>query len=411
MNKSQLRRLARDYATGRLDHDEYVRMRGKLIDAIVAGETSIESSQDSVADFAMAQPPEHRIRATPLPVIVGAVVVVAIIWAFLASRQTTGPGIGDRIATDQFPDKRVSAARNLVEEFLATRDWSRESLTEFRDHWNALTPNEQAGARAAPWFRRLAEALREEINAHKALAEFDGSGLSTTTGRRLAGFGEFLGIDSEITGPSLPDQRHAAPAEQDKPLTGSQWLAAQRDGDYTLQLFAVDHLDRIERLTANHPDVPLYLLTSEGREPRFRLVHGSYSSEEQARAAHETLPAEFRGQAPEPFVRRIGKLREELRRNPDDDSPATARAVVDPPSIYTLQIFASSNRENVDRLVARYQALDLRVHVSEGGSTQFRVLYGLFDSPQAAQDASAKLPPTMLEEIGKPLLRDTAEFN
>ena len=42
MNKSQLRRLARDYATGRLDHDEYVRMRGELIDAIVVGETSIE---------------------------------------------------------------------------------------------------------------------------------------------------------------------------------------------------------------------------------------------------------------------------------------------------------------------------------------------------------------------------------
>lgn len=411
MNKSQLRRLARDYATGRLDHDEYVRMRGKLIDAIVAGETFIESSQDSVADFAMARSPEHRIRATPLPLTVGAVVVVAVILAFLASRQTTDPGIGDRIATGQLPDKQVSAARNLVEEFLATRDWSGESLTEFRDHWNALTPNEQAEARAAPWFRRLSEALREEINAHKALAEFDGSGLSTTTGKRLAGFGEFLGIDSEVTDPSLPDQRHATPAEQDKPLTGSQWLAAQRDDDFTLQLFAVDHLDRIERLTANHPDVPLYLLTSEGRVPRFRLVHGSYSSEEQARVAHETLPAEFRNQAPEPFVRRIGNLREELRSNPDDDSPATARPAVDPPSIYTLQIFASSNRENVDRLVTRYQALDLRVHVSEGGSTQFRVLYGLFDSPQAAQDASAKLPPTMLEEVGKPLLRDTAEFN
>ena len=188
-------------------------------------------------------------------------------------------------------------------------------------------------------------------------------------------------------------------------------MAAQHDDDYTLQLFAVDHLDRIERLTANHPDVPLYLLTSDGRVPRFRLVHGSYSSEEQARVAHETLPAEFRSQAPEPFVRRIGNLREELRSSPGDDSPATARAAVDPPSIYTLQIFASSNRENVDRLLARYRALDLRVHISEGGSTQFRVLYGLFDSPQAAQDASAKLPPAMLEEVGKPLLRDTAEFN
>jgi septal ring-binding cell division protein DamX len=39
------------------------------------------------------------------------------------------------------------------------------------------------------------------------------------------------------------------------------------------------------------------------------------------------------------------------------------------------------------------------------------VLYGEFDSPQAAEDASANLPAALLEEIGKPLLRDTSEFN
>ena len=82
-----------------------------------------------------------------------------------------------------------------------------------------------------------------------------------------------------------------------------------------------------------------------------------------------------------------------------------------PAPAYTLQVFASSNRDNVDRLVARYGDLHLRVHVSEGDSTPFRVLYGEFDSPEAAQAASAALPTTMLKEIGKPLLRDTIEFN
>ncbi|GMQ75579.1 MAG: hypothetical protein BMS9Abin01_0832 [Gammaproteobacteria bacterium] len=215
MNKSQLRRLAREYATGRLGHDEYLEQRSELIDAIVAGEIAIESSADSTADFAAARPRDRGIRSTPLPLIIGAGVVIAVIWAFLASRETIVPGAVDQTASRQARGKPVSVARVLVEEFLATRDWSRESVTGFRDNWNALTPNEQAAARAAPWFRRLAETLREEINAHKALAEFDDSGLSSTTGKRLEGFGEFLGIDAEMPDSSLPERRGAIPAEGD----------------------------------------------------------------------------------------------------------------------------------------------------------------------------------------------------
>jgi len=60
--------------------------------------------------------------------------------------------------------------------------------------------------------------------------------------------------------------------------------------------------------------------------------------------------------------------------------------------------------------VARYQSLDLRVQASEGESKTYRVLYGRFETPEAAQAASAKLPASIVEEVGKPLLRETAEF-
>ena len=79
--------------------------------------------------------------------------------------------------------------------------------------------------------------------------------------------------------------------------------------------------------------------------------------------------------------------------------------------MYTLQIFASSSRENVDRLVARYPALDLRVQVRDAETTRYRVLFGRFDSPEAGREASAKLPAALLEEVGKPLLRETPEIN
>ncbi len=410
MNRSQLRRLSKDYATGRLEHDEYTLLRGELIDGIVTGEIAIESSPAQTGDFAVTRSLDPSTRSSPLPLIIGACVVIAIIWAFLASRETMIPGAGDQTDAHQLPGRRVTAARGLVEEFLTTRDWSRENLAEFRDNWNALTPNEQAGARAASWFRRLSEALREEINAHKALAEFDGSGLSTTTGKRLAGFGEFLGIDSEMPDPFPPERHRVVPGEEKTALTGSQWLAAQRDDDFTLQLFAVDHLDRLDSLTADYPNVALYLLTSPGRDPRFRMVHGSFANEEQARLAHRALPAELRGQGQKPFIRRISDLREELYTGGDQNSVSNATSPADPAIAYTLQVFASASRENVDRLVARYQSLDLRVHVSDGDTTRYRVLYGRFDSPQAAQEASARLPAAMLEEVGKPLLRETSEF-
>lgn len=418
MNRSQLRRLARDYASGRLEHDEYLQRRGELIDAIVAGDIAIESSAESTSDFEAVGSPERRSGPAPLPLIIGACVVIAVLWMLFAGRESTSPDSERPTASEQGAGKRVSAARNLVEEFLATRDWSGESLAAFRDSWNALTPNEQAQARAAPWFRRLAEALREEINAHKALAEFDGSGLSTTTGRRLASFGEFLGIDAEMPDPSPTPRPAAAPVRQPDALTGSQWLAAQRGEDFTLQLFAVEHLDRLEHLSAEYPNVTLHLLSFEGRNPRYRMLHGAFTSEDEARRAHQSLPADLRSQSPDPFVRRIDALREELRsptrvdavRSPDDIANAGANAGAEAAPVYTLQVFASASRDNADRLVDRYRSLDLRVRASAGESTAYRVLYGRFSTREAARAASAKLPPALLEEVGVPLLRETTEF-
>ena len=413
MNRSQLRRLARDYATGRLEHDEYVRERRELIDGIESGEIAIESTADTTDEYYTTRTIEQKIRATPLPLIIGACVLIAVIWAFLAPSKTDGPAPEGAGADLEQPGTRVSAARHLVEDFLVTRDWSSKSLGEFRDSWNALTPNEQAEARAAPWFRRLAEALREEINAHKALAEIDGDGHFTTTGRRLASFGEFLGIDAELPDPTMPAPREAPTSSaqsENAPNTASQWLAAQSADDYTLQLFAVNQLDRLEQLVAGHPDVSLYLLRASGSGPRYRMVYGAFASEEKARVAHAALPPELRGDAPQAFVRQFGDLREEISSSREQRSSSAAEAPEAQPPVYTLQLFASSSRENVDRLLARYGDLDLRVHTSPGATTRYRVLYGHFDSREAARAASEKLPKAIIEEVGTPLLRETSEY-
>lgn len=413
MNRSQLRRLAREYATGRLEYDEYVRERRELIDGIESGDVAIESSAESTGDFSPVRTLEQKLRATPLPLIIGACVLIAVIWAFVAPSKTHTPTDEKPVSGTEQAGPRVSAARELVEQFLVTRDWSSKSLGEFRDSWNALTPNEQAEARAAPWFRRLAEALREEINAHKALAEFDGSGMSTTTGKRLASFGEFLGIDAELPDATAPKPRPSppsAPESEDMTESASQWLAAQNADDYTLQLFSVNHLDRLERLITGHPDISLYLLNSRGAEPRYRMVHGAFTSEEQARVAYAALPEDLRGDTPQALVRRIGDLRKEMAAS-RAEPPFGAASVPDTEApVYTLQLFASASRENVDRLVARYGDLDLRVHTSPGATTRYRVLYGRFHSREAAQAAAERLPKAIIEEVGTPLLRETSEY-
>ncbi|NIP45936.1 MAG: hypothetical protein GWN21_06095, partial [Gammaproteobacteria bacterium] len=88
MNKSQLRRLAKDYASGRLEYEDYVRERADLIDGIVAGSIAIESVCDASADVSTPTAPhrfpDESVRRTPLPLIIGAGVVVAVLWAFLA---------------------------------------------------------------------------------------------------------------------------------------------------------------------------------------------------------------------------------------------------------------------------------------------------------------------------------------
>ena len=119
---------------------------------------------------------------------------------------------------------------------------------------------------------------------------------------------------------------------------------------------------------------------------------------------------ELRGDTPKAFVRRVGDLREELSASRDRPAPGAAETAEPPTPVYTLQLFASESRENVDRLVARYGDLDLRVHTSPGAATKYRVLYGRFDTREAARAASQNLPKAIIEEVGTPLLRETSEY-
>lgn len=403
--------LAREHALGQIERAEYRRRRADLIDGIVNGDIEIRRQPPARHAAGGFAPVAGTLRRSSVHVAIGVLVLVAIVWLLLPDSETlVEPREDAAPAARPSEGARMPAARALVEGFLRERNWSKESLASFEASWNALTPNEQAQARGAAWFRALVAALRDEINAHKALAEFDGTGRASATGKRLAAFGEFLGVGSELPemSASAPATPAAGPQSTPAPpvatetaapaLTGSAWLAARADDELTLQLFAANHLDRLETLIAAHPDVDLQLLVFEQHPPPYRLVHGVFATRAAAVDAYRRLPGDL-AVAEEPLVRRIAELR----------TGAAAGVVREPPpQRYTLQVFASASRENVERLISRYPALDMRVQPLSNADASFRVVVGDYPSSEAAQRAAEALPATLIEELGEPLVRPLA---
>lgn len=435
MNKSQVRRLARDHANGMLEREEYLRRRRWLIDGIVDGSIPIEREippppppppapgpgPDVHEEPAAALAPR---RVSPLYIGIGVVVVVAVAWALWPAPEAPPPRPQDRAAAPEVtPERQASPARTLVENFLAMRDWGESSVDEFRGEWSGLEPSEQEEARGAPWFRRFSKALRDEIKTQKALLEFDKSGEASATGARLVALGEFLGLGDSLpdfpAGPaSAPATAAGAPAAAaaEAPVsppeapTGSQWFSSLDDDHYTLQLFALKGLEKVERLLRENDQMQVHIIDLENIEPRYRVFYGDFATEDAAQAAHASLPESVRRAQPLAYAKRVGDLRAAFGlagASRTGGGPLAAENA----ERYTLQLFASDNRENVDRLVQTYPALDLKVHAAASGDSRYRVLYGSFASEADARLAGESLPRAILDDTGTPLVKSIAELH
>ena len=284
-------------------------------------------------------------------------------------------------------------------------------------------------------------ALRDEIKTQKALAGLAGGDAARERMRRILEFGGKLGVADRLpkleevaaapaTATPVPGQQpppaggtpapespgqvdsqaESSPAPQpapaDPPLTGRQWLAAQNDGDLTLQIFAVNRLERVEQLIAAHPDLSVHILASAGASPRYRVFHGVFPDEAAARAAFDGLPADVSEAAGGAIVKSFAAVREDLE---TAVVPAAGVPAAPPADGYTLQLFASGNRGNAEALVSAFPALALRLHHLDGDPSPFRVIYGHFQSQEEARTAAATLPQSLLGRIGKPLPKAVAE--
>jgi len=464
MRKSQLRTLAQRYTRGELDWSEYRRQRTLLIEGIVGGEIPIERVAEggpartaASASATVGAPATGPAPAPPqpaeepggrvarlAPLAIGAALVAAffVVWIFLPSDEPApAPGAGAPAAPDPAGEPAAPSAppaRSLVREFVQRNDWSELSLQRFLAEWETLGAEARAQARDAAWFLPLVNGVRQEINARKALAALDPGASSTRELAALARFGEQLGL-----GPMLPDAGvdpgGAAPAAggaaagagegpgpepppapaaplllDDRVRGGLAWLSEQSPQAFTLQLFAMNRLDNVQRLIEQHRGLDLRVLAFDVLEPRFRVLHEAFDSAESAIAAHARLPRTLAGGQSPPVVKSIAELQALVVREAELDHPALAEdgAWLEEQSrtSYTLQLFALSGAESVDRLLGTYPALDLKVHLAREQRSPFRILYGSFATPDDARRAFTRLPPALADDAGRPVVKSIAEL-
>lgn len=511
MNKSQIRMLALDFAHGRVEADDYRERRRRLLDAIEDGSETIERALPpaviavdgeiglSTVKLDARQPvpaPRARLSAAHVAIGAGVVALVAVsTWWLLPAGSSAPPATpATSVATPAAPV--LGPARELVENFVATRDFSDTGLRRFRVQWSELPPAQVEEARGAPWFRRLVTTVVQEVKTQKALAELDATGVASDRAVRLLDFGRFLGISEQMlpsvaaTVPAVPagDETPApapamsaapetttapvvatddtqsllrvpsmeeilsepqgdgsdnvagdaqsvvpatagvdaaaslaaiAPMEPAKaagwtPTDGRSWLAALPSSHFTVQLFAVNGLEKVQAIGTRHPQVSLHVLELAGQDPRYRVFFGSYPTAEEAQLAFGRLPAEVRSEQPRAFVRTVADVKASLL-SPTNSTRQTAAGSSwtrrQPRDAFTLQLFASNQRTNAERLLTQYPTLDLGLHESATDArSPFRVLYGNFVSAAAARSAFADLPAALTRDIANPIVKPIAEL-
>jgi len=466
MDRSQLRKLAAQYADGRIPAPQYRARRRALIDAIAGGTQPIErvSAPAAGAPAAAGAAQRGARKLPPLPLLLGgaSALGLAVLATVLLWPQPEPPPAAPLLPAPPAP--ALPPARTLIESFVARRDFGSDALDALRRGWAALDEADRAWARSALWFRALVQTLRDEIRTQNALAELTAGGEALERARELRALGEELGIGTQLPGledprparrnpaqasappappPATAQQEDAtapqaaapaagataaagerasapaaaptppagaAPPAREQPPTGRQWLAARADHELTLQIFAVNHLDRVEELMAAHPELPLYVLASDGARPRYRVFVGVFADSAAAQAAFEALPGDVARAAGGAMVKSFAAVREDLA-VPDGAAAggAAVQRAAGSEAPYTLQLFASDSRASAESLLGAYPALALELREVAGDAAPYRVVYGRFASAREARAASGALPQSLLSRIGTPLARPAAQ--
>jgi hypothetical protein len=170
MRSSQVRDLARRYATGKLSQESYRSQRRSLIDSITDGSVALAYREDERA--APRRRFDSKLLGLTVVVLIG--VGVGVVLAIRHSGSVRSSGAAQAAAAA--PVAPPAPGPDLVRTFVDTDDWTDGSLQNFGRRWQGLGSDEQAKAKESLMYPRLMSEVRQQIDSEKAVAGSDGAG-------------------------------------------------------------------------------------------------------------------------------------------------------------------------------------------------------------------------------------------
>ena len=202
VNKT-VRQLARDYYDGRLDFAEYRHKRRRVIDEITDSDKTqplgrvaeVDSVATEPAEVVTAERQTQSKNRYLLPLIGMVILGVMAAWLLLPiDKKQDGEfarsDVGRPVSTETMPDS--VASDTVIDQFLASGDWSYAALTDLTLAWSALQAEEQQVIRATPGFRDIAGQLRNLLVEARAMEEIEGD--VTDKAGILVSLADHLGI-------------------------------------------------------------------------------------------------------------------------------------------------------------------------------------------------------------------------
>lgn len=101
----------------------------------------------------------------------------------------------------------------------------------------------------------------------------------------------------------------------------------------------------------------------------------------------------------------------EVESAPSAASGYQNRKSFEPSSSYTLQLFALSNAENVQKVLDTYPQLDLRVISGANGARPHRIVFGSFAAEDDAAAPYRDLPADLTRGQPIPVIKSSAELS
>jgi len=166
MKSSQVRELARRYATGQLNQENYRSQRRSLIDAVASGRQALVYKENGNG-LTLRRNGIKFLAMSVVAALVAGVVISMLLKNNTATRQAS---LRSTAAAPALATPPQAPGPGLVRTFVDANDWTDSSLESFSRRWSALPADEQAKARGSMMYPRLVSELRQQITSEKAVA-------------------------------------------------------------------------------------------------------------------------------------------------------------------------------------------------------------------------------------------------